>query len=152
MTRGDQRDEQAGVPVVGVHDVRGPIHEVGGDRGAEERVAIGVVGGAIHDVTAEQRVVLDEHDPDPVAAGLPVPGAGLPTGKGHGAAARLSGRPSGGEVDRPMPRQVDGHLVAQGGEGLRERAGHVGEAAHLHVRGDLSGREDDAHPPIVRDC
>ena len=62
----DHRDEQRGVPIVRVHDVGGIVRESGRDGAAEERVALRVVGRAIHTVPPDA-LVRHEHDAHPIA-------------------------------------------------------------------------------------
>jgi hypothetical protein len=148
----DHRDEQRGMPVVRVDDVGRLIRERGRDRAAEERVALRVVGRAVHAI-ASDALVGDEHDTDTLALDLGICHAHVRRAVADGALDGVVGDAPLRAVDRPVERDVKRDPAAKPGEGLRERPGDVGEATDLGEGGGLGGGESDLerrHSEIVK--
>ncbi len=139
------------MPVVRVHDVRRLIGERGRDRTAEERVPLRVVGRAV-DRVATDALAVDEDDAHAVALDRWIRDPRVRRAvcdRAQGAVARDAPLRA---VDGAVQRHVERDLGTELGEGLRKRAGDVGEPAHLGERRCLGGGEGDPepHPTIVK--
>ena len=141
------------MPVVRVDDVGRPVREVGEDRAAEERIALGVVGVAV-DLVATDAKAPDEHDARAVTRDLRVFDPRVRGTVGDGAHTARRGYAELRLIDGPVIRDVYADVVTKRGQRLRQRAGDIGEAADLGVGGDLGGRERDAHgaPRMLTAC
>ena len=79
-----------------------------------------------------------------------VPEAAFQDGRLDGAVADRDGHPGHRDPERAgrrlhpaVPGQDDAHVVAEPGEGLRQGAGHVGQAPGLRERCDLGRGVED---------
>jgi len=144
----DERDEQARVPVVRVHDVgRRTGGDVGRDGATPERVPLVIIRVPVGLLARDPLVVAHEHGPHAVAPDLRVADARARLSVRHRPDVTLVTDAVLRAIDAAVERQVDRHLVAGGGERLWQRTGDVRQATDLDEGGDLGGREGDPHPP-----
>ena len=140
-----ERNEQGGMPIVGMHDVARRLDQILKDRAAEERVALRVIVVSV-DLVARDAKVTDEYGPHSIADDLGVLDASASGAVRDRVRARAGCRdPELLSVDRAVIRHVHGDVVAEGRERLRQGTRDIGEAADLGVGGDLGGRERNPH-------
>ena len=147
----EQHGQEAGGPIVGVDDVGNPAElEAEIERAAAEESEAKIVVGEVASRagvdlgTGEELLVLEGVDGNLGAGqdGLPRPcpagfGADVDAeGVGPGVPGRIEAQAAVGGED-------DADVVAEGGEGLGERADHVGQASHFDKRLYFGRDEED---------
>ena len=125
------------MPVVRVHDVGFGRTQVLEDRAAEECVPLVVIGSAVHAIPREQLRMIHKDDAHAVAHRRNVRSPDASRAERDRTRRSLRRDAEARTVDRGVQRKVERDVVSQSGEGLRQAAGDVGEAADLRVGSSL---------------
>ena len=147
----EQHGQEAGGPVVGVHHVGNPaeleaeIQRAAAEEGEAQIVVRKVAPRAGVNLWArEELLVFKGVNRDLGAREDGFPSAG-PTGFGADVDAEWfgAGVPGGIELEAAVSGEDDADVMPEGGEGLGERADHVGQASHFDERLYFGRNEED---------